>query len=211
MSASCGLGSCFRPAWLQRFATPRHFVMVLGALGILQATVTMYFASTITTMEKRFKLSNQMTGIILSGVDISQAFLSLILSYYAGRGNAPLWMGYGLSLTSLACLLLALPHFIYGPGQDALALTKEYLDLEFYNKTTETIEHANSLCSAVGTNSTCSDADISEGKHSIALVALLFCAQIILGLGGTLYTTVGHTYLDDNSTKRKTPFLFSKF
>lgn len=65
-------------------------------------------------------------GIILSGNEISQILLSLILSYIGGQRNRPRWIAWGIVFSGLSCYILALPHFIYGAGEDALKLTKEY-------------------------------------------------------------------------------------
>lgn len=74
-------------------------------------------------------------GIIISGNEISQIMLSLILSYYGGQRNRPRWISCGVIFCALSCFILALPHFIYGPGDDALQLTQEYRDRNLWNVT----------------------------------------------------------------------------
>lgn len=49
-----------------------------------------------------------------------------MLSYYAGKGHRPRWIAVGIYTVVLFCLMNALPHLLYGPGNDALSLTKEY-------------------------------------------------------------------------------------
>ena len=63
MADTCGLGPCFRPAWLQKFATPRFFLIVYGLLGTIQAMAYIYFVATLTTLEKRFKIPSKTTGL----------------------------------------------------------------------------------------------------------------------------------------------------
>lgn len=70
----------------------------------------------------------QFVGIILSGNEISQILLSLILSYAGGQRNRPRWIAWGVVFCALSCFILVLPHFIYGPGDDALHLTQEFKD-----------------------------------------------------------------------------------
>lgn len=67
-------------------------------------------------------------GIILSGNEISQILLSLILSYAGGQRNRPRWIAWGVVFCALSCFILVLPHFIYGAGEDALHLTQEFKD-----------------------------------------------------------------------------------
>lgn len=66
------------------------------------------------------------SGLMMSGNEISQVMLSLVLSYYGGQRNRPLWIAWGVAFSAASCYILAFPHFLYGPGQAALALTKEY-------------------------------------------------------------------------------------
>nr|CAD7448477.1 unnamed protein product [Timema bartmani] len=60
------------------------------------------------------------------GNDFSSLVIGLVLSYYAGKKHRPRWMGAGIFTVVIYCVLTALPHFIYGSGEDALALTAEY-------------------------------------------------------------------------------------
>lgn len=57
----CGLGP-WRPGWLQRFNSTKGFLVVYGLLGTIQAMAYIYFVATLTTLEKRFKISSRTTG-----------------------------------------------------------------------------------------------------------------------------------------------------
>lgn len=99
-----------------------------------------YFTATITTIEKRYKIPSRNTGVISVGNDISSLFVSAVMAYYAGKGHRPRWVGFGLMTISLFCLINTLPHFLYGPGEQALSLTKEYGAMENDEKTFEILE-----------------------------------------------------------------------
>lgn len=71
---------------------------------------------------------NLITGLILSGNEISQILLSVVLAYIGGKSNRPRFISIGVVFCSISCFILAMPHFIYGAGDDALKLTKEFLD-----------------------------------------------------------------------------------
>jgi hypothetical protein len=62
MADTCGLGPCFRPAWLQKFATLRSFLTVYSLLGTIQAMAYVYFVAILSTLEKRFKIPSKTTG-----------------------------------------------------------------------------------------------------------------------------------------------------
>lgn len=128
-STLCGARFWY-PSWLQRFATCKSFLMVYGFLGFTQAMSYMYFIVTLTTLEKRFKIPSHTTGIVLSGNEISQIMLSLFLSYWGGQKNRPRWIAWGAVICGLSCFILAMPHFIYGAGEEALRLTQEFIATE---------------------------------------------------------------------------------
>lgn len=66
-------------------------------------------------------------GIILSGNEVSQIMLSMVLSYAGGQRNRPRWIAWGTIFCGISCFILATPHFIFGAGDDSLQLTKEYI------------------------------------------------------------------------------------
>jgi MFS family permease len=128
-NTQCGIAMFnWYPKFLQSFASTRSFIAVYGMLGIFQAMGYIYFVITLQTIEKRFKIPSQTTGLILSGNEISQILLSVILAYLGGNSNRPRFISIGVVFCALSCFILAMPHFIYGAGEDALKLTKEYME-----------------------------------------------------------------------------------
>lgn len=118
-------------------------------------------------------------------------------------------MAVGLYTVVLYCLLTALPHFLYGAGSDALSLTKEYkaninasLNLDVLQR-----RRRKTLCQA--SDSISDECEIESGNYTPQLI--LFVAQLISGIGGSLYYTLGVSYMDDNIKKSKTPALISKY
>lgn len=57
----CGIFS-YHPKWLQKFASKKTFTAVFSMLAIVQVMSSTYLSATITTLEKRFKISSQTTG-----------------------------------------------------------------------------------------------------------------------------------------------------
>nr|XP_033340984.1 solute carrier organic anion transporter family member 74D [Megalopta genalis]XP_033340986.1 solute carrier organic anion transporter family member 74D [Megalopta genalis] len=201
MTKDCGICGIY-PRWLRDRATSRNFIAVYGLLGTVQAMAFIYIVVTLTTLEKRFKIPSRTTGLILSGNEISQ-ILSLILTYYGGSGHRPRWIAIGVGLSAFSCLVLALPHFLFGPGRDAMALTKEHLDRTLLN--TSTIPEDLAICPRVVKPQLCDEESMLD--VSILPRLLVFLSQFILGIGTTLYYGLGQTYLDDNTEKKNTPML----
>ena len=130
--------------------------------------------------------------------------MSIFLIYYGGSGHRPRWIAVGVGLSAISCLVLALPHAIYGPGQEALALTKEYLN--------QTLLHTSSgnnsdqiICSSIKHPEKCDD--VTSTDRGIIPRLLVFFSQFLLGIGTTLYYGLGQTYMDDNTKKKNVPML----
>lgn len=109
-----------------RFANKKAYVFVYGVSGCVFSATYAYFNSTITTLEKRYKIPSKTVGFIGVGNDISSLFVSAALSYYAGKSHRPRWIAVGTLLIAAFCFLSSLPHFLYGSGEEALSLTVEH-------------------------------------------------------------------------------------
>lgn len=118
----------------------------------------------------------------------------------------PYIFNLGLLTLIVFCMLTVTPHFIYGPGDDALSLTKEYGAVSDLNISQKDLEEQRQkiLCRADGTGVEC---ELREG--SLLPQILLFIAQFISGVGGSLYHTLGVSYMDDNTEKSKAPTMLS--
>ena len=62
----------------------------------------------------------------MSGNEISQILLSLLLTHFGGQKNSPKWIAWGVVCSAVSCFILAWPHFIYGAGEEALQYTEQY-------------------------------------------------------------------------------------
>ncbi|KAK6626495.1 hypothetical protein RUM44_008968 [Polyplax serrata] len=188
----------------------KYFMIVYGLLGTIQAMSFVYFVATLTTLEKRFQIRSEITGVLMSGNEMSQIFLSMFLAYKGGKGNRPVWMAWGVLFSSLSCFILALPHFIYGPGSTALALTKEFTDVDLASTVILTnFQDSNPmLCSKNRTeNKVNEECLVESAENPLLSLFIIFFSQFVLGVGTTLYVTLGQPYLDDNTKRKNTPKL----
>ncbi|KRT79827.1 membrane transporter [Oryctes borbonicus] len=197
----------FKGGILQRFANKKAFVLLYGIVGCLFSASYSYNSGTITTLERRFKIPSRTTGIISVGNDISQLFVSVILSYYAGTKHRPRWMALGLYTVVLFCLMTALLHWLYGAGEDALLLTAEFGARYDENTTKEVFEKEQRKSLCLARKQTFAECETLEGSYAPQII--LFTAQLISGMGAPLYYTLGISYMDDNIKKSKTPALIS--
>ncbi|EDW35953.1 GL16936 [Drosophila persimilis] len=198
---ACGFW-LFKGRFMQRFATEKMYVILYGLAGCVMTMTFAYFNGTITTLEKRYKIPTKISGIISVGNDISTMLTAAVLGYYAGNGHRPRWMGIGLLTIVAFCLLTGSLHFIYGAGEDALKLTREYGGQSQANESVSDPQENKKLCQ------TSASGCIQDVGLWVPQV-FLFGAQLISGVGQGLFYTLGIAYLDDNGTKSKTPAMLS--
>ncbi|XP_060654708.1 solute carrier organic anion transporter family member 74D-like isoform X1 [Drosophila nasuta] len=198
---ACGFG-IFKGPFLQRFATEKMYVLIYGLGGCLLSMSLAYFSGTITTMEKRYKIPTKMSGVILVGNDISMMITSVVAGYYTHRAHRPRWIAFGFFTIVVFCVMTSSLHFIYGPGEDSLKLTREYGGFQNLTSNGTNIQTAQKLC--MKEEPGC----IVEDGIWVPQV-MLFAGQFISGIGVGLFWSVGVAYMDDNTSKAKSPALLS--
>ncbi|XP_063697623.1 solute carrier organic anion transporter family member 74D-like [Culicoides brevitarsis] len=94
----------FETKWKNFLLNRKSYTIIFGAAGCIYSASFRYFNGTISTMEKRFKISSRNIAVISSGNDISQVFASLFLTYYATGKNKPRWMSVSLYAMAFYCV-----------------------------------------------------------------------------------------------------------
>lgn len=148
-------------------------------------------AAGLTSLEKRFKLSSKQTGMIIAANDVSALLLIIFISYFGGHRNKARWLGIGALVTSLGCLMFALPHVLVG----------KYTPLQF--STTGT--RATCLFNTTGIprdEETCAEA---KGYTAWKYMLVFIGAKLLLGAGTTPLFTLGPAYIDENVNPKVAP------
>ncbi|KAL1419716.1 hypothetical protein MTO96_024985 [Rhipicephalus appendiculatus] len=192
----CGAGSC-RPQWMQAFATPKWYAVVLAVLGTCQGAYRMYLTGTLSTIERRFSLSSRQSAFIMIGDDISPILANMALILFLKRTSKPNWVSAGMVCCFLGTLCNLLPYVVYGPSE-------RYMSYSSSTKVKRT-----DFCGSPSnpTNTTCEEAPWFWG-HSVGPVLMMFTGNFLNGLGTTTYYTIGSTYMDDNVEKSYTAAYF---
>jgi len=104
----------FRPQALQRFFnTGLWFLFLISSVNMLAGAITNGMLKvSITSLERRFKLTSADSGIIISMYDVAGCVSILPISHLGGIGHKPRWIGYGLMIQSLGVFLFSMPHFL---------------------------------------------------------------------------------------------------
>lgn len=168
-------------------------------------------------------------GLINAIYDVVAAVVALLASYYCSKGHFPRFMAFGICCFGLSFILNILPYAFYGAGHDALALTKEF-GSEFHPNATQDFINEVKRKDLCFTNSNHQDINLFSSAIRIFFIVLvetlddcnsdqhneeyqgvtilLAFAQALAGFGGSIYSTLGPVYIDDNVKKSKAPILF---
>ena len=191
---SCGIGN-WRPLWMQKFATPKFFVINFSIVAILQGAYFTYLIGSISTLEKRFAFESKMSGFILIADNLSQMVISPIVGYLGSKYNRSHLMAIGELIVAVSCIISAFPYFIYGPGLHLLSNTNTKSNFSQYE-----------VCSSDHLEPECQNNDHSTVYLA---VALLWFSSFANGMGYTAFYTIGLPYIDDNVQKKNSPLYIS--
>ena len=103
---SCGFGS-WRPQWLQKYASPKVFLVNFSLLAIVQGASFTYLIGSITTLEKRYGFDSKISGFILIADNISQMIVNPFIGYLGSKYNRPMIMAIGEVIVAISCFMNA--------------------------------------------------------------------------------------------------------
>ncbi|XP_009327294.1 PREDICTED: solute carrier organic anion transporter family member 2B1 [Pygoscelis adeliae] len=178
------------------FLSVKFFVFCHGLLQLSQLLVSGYLKSSISTIERRYGLSSQTSGLLASFNEVGNTLLIVFISYFGSRVHRPRFIGCGAILVSLAGFLMSLPHFITGP-------------YEYDQSVASMFSNTTDLCQpgVPGSRGNLSDAGCTphaaRENHEVLLV--MFIAQALLGIGGVPIQPFGISYIDDFASERNSP------
>ncbi len=207
---------------LQPFAHIQIFVFLCCILVTLQQALSSgYFNSVITTIEKRFDISSQLSGAIVSTFELGNLATIIFVSYFGTHRHIPRWIGTGIVVTALGSLLFAGPHFMSlngvgsggsgdgngnGSGRGSLDssdantcripqphLSSPFLEKasSFINPPTGKVDYSDPTC----------DGDEATQRNIAPQMLVFMVAMVLIGCGGTPIFTLGTTYIDDHVPK----------
>ncbi|XP_060792392.1 solute carrier organic anion transporter family member 2B1 [Neoarius graeffei] len=178
------------------FNNIKFFVLCHGILQLAQLLVSGYLKGSISTIERRYGLSSQKSGLLASFNEVGNTVLIVFVSYFGSRVHRPKCIGIGAIIASMASFLIALPHFISGK-------------YHYTDDTGDTTKHVSGLCQAVtnhqaaSSNQTCQE---TQSPANNAVFPILLLGQLLLGIGAVPIQPFGISYIDDYANKNNSPF-----
>ncbi|XP_005357572.1 solute carrier organic anion transporter family member 2B1 isoform X1 [Microtus ochrogaster] len=178
------------------FHSIKFFVLCHSILQLAQLMISGYLKSSISTVEKRFGLSSQTSGLLAAFNEVGSVSLILFVSYFGNRVHRPRMIGCGAILVALAGLLMALPHFLSEPYR--------YDNSDYKSQDMEASLCLPTTVAPASTPSNDSCSSHTEAKH-LTMVGIMFTAQTLLGIGGVPIQPFGISYIDDFAHHSNSP------
>lgn len=169
-----------RPAVCQPLATVQVFLVLLCFVFFSTDAFAGYLIGCITTIEKRFSFSSSKSGLILTIGSVAYA-ITVVFSSYIGQSHKPRAMAIGGLISMCGMFIEVLPHILYGSG------------ISDSDRSSFLLRANNDICSMNGTD-TCDESD----KSNTTSYRLFCLGEIIRSMGGSMFFTLGFSYVDDN-------------
>lgn len=177
------------------FNSIKFFVFCHSLLQLAQLLVSGYMKSSISTIERRYGLSSQKSGLLAAFNEVGNTVLIVFVSFLGSRVHRPRFIGGGALLACLASLLMAMPHFLSG-------------QYEYTDRISSSIDNSTGLCQSERTlntslsNQSCS---LQESPAQRVVYPLLLLGQLLLGIGAVPIQPFGISYIDDYASKKNSP------
>ncbi|XP_047372033.1 solute carrier organic anion transporter family member 2B1 isoform X2 [Sciurus carolinensis] len=180
------------------FHSIKFFVLCHSLLQLAQLMISGYLKSSISTVEKRFGLSSQTSGLLAAFNEVGNTALIVFVSYFGSRVHRPRMIGCGAVLVTLAGLLMTLPHFISEPYR------YDHSSPEDMSQDFEASLCLPTTSAPPPTPSNGSCSSYTEARH-LTVVGIMFAAQTLLGVGGVPIQPFGISYIDDFAHHSNSP------
>jgi len=197
-----GWGS-FHPQWMQRiFNNGLWFLILVSSVNFLSGAVNNGLVKvSVSSIEKRFKLTSFDTGLIISMYDIAGCLCILPVSHLGGNRHKPRWIGLGAALQSISYFIFALPHFLTTP-------------YTYINEVD--IDQKQDLCvsskdSLLYKKRECQPTDILLVGDLMKMKYIFMFAQFLGGLGASPMSVLAITFMNENIETKTYPFYMGMY
>ncbi|XP_061596416.1 solute carrier organic anion transporter family member 2B1 [Cololabis saira] len=174
------------------FNSIKFFVFCHSLLQLAQLLVSGYMKSSISTIERRYGLTSQKSGILAAFNEVGNTLLIVFVSFFGSRVHRPRYIGGGALLACLASLMMAMPHFLSG-------------QYSYTDRISSSSHNSSGLCQSrttLSSNQTCQE---QESRAQQVVYPLLLLGQLLLGIGAVPIQPFGISYIDDYASKKNSP------
>ena len=168
-----------------------------------------YWPMTLSSIEKRFQLSSQTTGILTTVNDVTHLSTVLFVAHFCGKGHRPRYMAFASMIVGISFLVFAMPELFASKWGEEVPV----ISVDNASQTTVKMETCLTGEEAERNNSTrnCGSDAQSNRQDNFWPFVFLVLAQSLLGIGTTAPIVLAMPFIDDNVKIQNAPVYFCKY
>uniref|UniRef100_A0A8C5JH91 Solute carrier organic anion transporter family member n=1 Tax=Junco hyemalis TaxID=40217 RepID=A0A8C5JH91_JUNHY len=156
-----------------------------------------YMNSMYTQIEKQFNIPASLVGIINGSFEIGNLLLIAFVSYFGAKLHRPRIIALGCTVLSFGCLLISLPHFLFGRYHIESSISQRE------NVSVMPLCLVNHNLSSLPTEEPSTECEQEPGS---LLWIFVMVGNIVRGMGETPIMPLGISYLEDFAKAENSPF-----
>uniref|UniRef100_A0A8C3NIR8 Solute carrier organic anion transporter family member n=1 Tax=Geospiza parvula TaxID=87175 RepID=A0A8C3NIR8_GEOPR len=156
-----------------------------------------YMNSMYTQIEKQFNIPASLVGIINGSFEIGNLLLIAFVSYFGAKLHRPRIIALGCTVLSFGCLLISLPHFLFGRYHIESSISQRE------NVSVMPLCLVNHNLSSLPTEEPSTECEQEPGS---LLWVFVMVGNIVRGMGETPIMPLGISYLEDFAKAENSPF-----
>ncbi|XP_033640943.1 solute carrier organic anion transporter family member 3A1-like isoform X1 [Asterias rubens] len=187
------------------FNSPVAFGFCLTLFLVFQVSVGVYIAGALTTIEKQYRLTSSVSGIIISVSDFASLVSIMLVTYLGQHSHRPRIIGVLGLMTGLGGILSGVPHFLYPAYREGEVFTGAAAQ----NSSGAT--NPVFVCDASREEATCTADEIGNSGSRIEEMWALLLGQALMGFAYGPLFPLAITYIDDQVRGTTTPYYIGVF
>uniref|UniRef100_A0A663MSX2 Solute carrier organic anion transporter family member n=1 Tax=Athene cunicularia TaxID=194338 RepID=A0A663MSX2_ATHCN len=173
------------------------FLLALSLAFVGKTMSGAYMNSMYTQIEKQFNIPASLVGIINGSFEIGNLLLIAFVSYFGAKLHRPRIIALGCTILSFGCLLISLPHFLFGRYHIESSIS------QWENFSVMPLCLANQSLFSLPTEEPSTEC---EKEPRSLLWIFVMVGNIVRGMGETPIMPLGISYLEDFAKAENSPF-----
>ncbi|XP_037244908.1 solute carrier organic anion transporter family member 1A2 isoform X3 [Falco rusticolus] len=189
-----------KPRTGNKFCCISKLKVFLLSLSLAYVGKTMsgaYMNSMYTQIEKQFNIPASLVGIINGSFEIGNLLLIAFVSYFGAKLHRPRIIALGCTVLSFGCLLISLPHFLFGRYHIESSIS------QWENFSVVPLCLVNQSLISLPTEEPSTECEKEPGS---LLWIFVMVGNIVRGMGETPIMPLGISYLEDFAKAENSPF-----
>ncbi|XP_017936303.1 solute carrier organic anion transporter family member 1A2 isoform X3 [Manacus vitellinus] len=173
------------------------FLLALSLAFLGKTMSGAYMNSMYTQIEKQFNIPASLVGIINGSFEIGNLLLIAFVSYFGAKLHRPRIIALGCTVLSFGCLLISLPHFLFGRYHIESSISQRE------NFSVMPLCLVNQSSFSLPTEEPSTECEKEPGS---LLWIFVMVGNIVRGMGETPIMPLGISYLEDFAKAENSPF-----